>query len=326
MRLAAGLIGAEQQSILLLAQIVGGIGIAQQRQLPVTRFELGDLLGYQILMRQADAGHVAAEHGADLMRPVARRIDHIVAAHLALLGLDDPFAALAMHARDRAEAHDLGAEPARAMRQSLGQLGGIDVAIGRVPQPAFEVMRFEEGIDVAHLLIGHHFETNAHMARHGGDMGELLHPLARMGQSDRPGDMVVHRIADIVAERRVEPRRIVLQRHHRPGADEVRAIARRMPGRARGQLVLFEKQTVGPAGLGQMIEHGAPDRAAANDDDPRRRRQIGHAVLPDIAILSDPRSDHDLPPPGRAKMKKAGKISFMPGPAGPGRSGGHGVQ
>ncbi len=43
-----------------------------------------------------------------------------------------------------------------------------------------------------------------------------------------------------------------------------------VPGGAGGQLALLQQQHVGPADLGQVIEHARPDHAAADHDRPRR--------------------------------------------------------
>ena len=40
-----------------------------------------------------------------------------------------------------------------------------------------------------------------------------------------------------------------------------------VPGRARGELGALDQHDVGPAGLGEMIEHAAADDAAADDGD-----------------------------------------------------------
>ena len=51
-----------------------------------------------------------------------------------------------------------------------------------------------------------------------------------------------------------------------------------MPGRARGQLVLFEQHAVGEASLGQMVEGGDADRAATDDHHCRLPRELAHAA------------------------------------------------
>ena len=51
---------------------------------------------------------------------------------------------------------------------------------------------------------------------------------------------------------------------------ERRDAAGRVPGGARGQLVLLDQHDVGPADLREMIEHGDADDAAADHDDAGR--------------------------------------------------------
>ena len=49
----------------------------------------------------------------------------------------------------------------------------------------------------------------------------------------------------------------------------VGALPRRMPGRARGQLILFDEHAISPAKFGQMIEQTRPHNPAADDDNSR---------------------------------------------------------
>ena len=60
----------------------------------------------------------------------------------------------------------------------------------------------------------------------------------------------------------LQPRdvRVAVQRVHATG---------RVPRRAGGQLLAFEQHDVGPAGLGEVVEHAGADDTAADDDDLR---------------------------------------------------------
>ena len=117
-------------------------------------------------------------------------------------------------------------------------------------------------------LVGRdHREVDALRARHRGDMGVFVHPVAGMGEADRAGDVIVDGIADLRAELGVEPGRMALELDDVPAGREIRAIAGGVPGRARSQFVALDQQRVGPAALGQMIERAGADRAAADDDD-----------------------------------------------------------
>ena len=216
MRAAILFVWPEKQPVLFLTKIIGAVGIAQQRQLLVALGELGNALGDQILVRQRHAGHVAPEHGADLVRAIAGGVDHIFTADLALRRRQHPFAILAAHTGDRAEADDLGTHVAPALGQGLGQLRRVDIAVQRVPLAAIQGVCLEEGIDLLHLGRRHFLKLDAHLPAHALDMAELFHALAGMRQPDGPGDMIVHRIVDLRAKLAVQAGRIGLDLHHRP--------------------------------------------------------------------------------------------------------------
>jgi hypothetical protein len=96
-------------------------------------FQLGDLLGEQILVAHHHHRHGAPAIGlepfADALGVIARGVDDDLAADRALFGLDDPFAPFTAHAGRGAEAQDLRAHVARALGQRLGELRRVDVAI-----------------------------------------------------------------------------------------------------------------------------------------------------------------------------------------------------
>ena len=230
-------------------------------------------------MRHAHHRHEPAEHCADLLRSIARSIDDIFAADFALRRLDDPFAAVASHACGRAEADDLRAQVARALCQRLGQLRRIDIAVIGIVQAAGQIVRFEEGITLLQVGDGDHRDIEALVPAHADNPFELHHPVARMGKAQRPGDMIVHRIVDPLTQVAIQLRRIALHVHDRPACREGRHIAGGVPGRARGQLVLFQQHAIGPALERQMVEAGSADGAAADDDDTRCRWQVGHGCI-----------------------------------------------
>ena len=81
--------------------------------------------------------------------------------------------------------------------------------------------------------------------------------------------------ADRVAGERFEPRiklgAIDMHLGHVERAVEMRALAGRMPGGARGEFALFDQHDVAPAFERQMIEQADAHDAAANDNYPRMR-------------------------------------------------------
>ena len=277
MRRRLPLIGAEQQAVALLAQIVRDVGVAQQRQLLLARAQLRDHLGHQVLVRHRDDRHVLPDHRHDLARAIAGGIDHDLAAHVALVGLHQPFLAGALQRGDAREALDAAAEVLRALGIGLHQLAGVDVAVIRIVQRAHHVVQLDERILVLDLVGRDHLELDALRARHRRDVAVLVHALLVVGEADRAGDVIVDRIADLVAQLRIELGGMALRLDDVPRGGEVRDIAGRVPGRAGGQLVHLQQQAVGPAHLGQMIERAAPDSPAPDDD---HARVIGHECLP----------------------------------------------
>ena len=79
MRAAVALIWAEIHAVLFLAQIVGGVDVAQQRQFLAVLLrpcgEFGDFLEQDVLMAHHHHRHVAAEHLADFGGAVAGGVD-----------------------------------------------------------------------------------------------------------------------------------------------------------------------------------------------------------------------------------------------------------
>jgi hypothetical protein len=125
-----------------------------------------------------------------------------LAADLALLGLDDPFAVLAPTPVAGAEPQDLRAQVARALGQRLGQLRGVDVAIVGIVERALQIMRFDERDSVLDLVAGVRFPGPCPGSGPCRGALEFLHPLLRMRQPDRAGDVVVHRVVDRLASPR----------------------------------------------------------------------------------------------------------------------------
>ena len=178
----------------------------------------------------------------------------------------DPFAALAADGGDRAEAHDRRAEVAGALGKRLRQLCRIDIAVVRIVERTFEVVRLDERVARPDLVGADHIDVHALIEAHSLDALELAHALVRVGQAERAGDVVIHGIVDGFRQPAVELGRVALHVHQRPGRREGRHVAGSMPGGAGGQFVLFEQHAVGPAGFRKVIERGDADRAAADDD------------------------------------------------------------
>ncbi len=215
------LVGAEIEAVLLLPKIVGGIHIAQKRELFARPFrpclDLGHLFENHVLVAHHHHRHGAPAVGleplAHALGVVSRRVDHIFAADIALFGMDDPFSILAADSGRGGKAQDRRAQITRAFGKRLGQLRGIDIAIGRIIERAFEVVRFDEGIFGLDLVGRKDVDLHPLIEAHALGSLKFLHPLFGMREPDRAGYVIVHRIIDRLAQTAIKFGRIALHIH-----------------------------------------------------------------------------------------------------------------
>ena len=216
------------------------------------------------------------EHLADPLRIIPRTVGDILAADISLLGFDDPFVPIPVNAGHRAEPLDPASRLARTLGQSLCELRRVNVTVERVPHSACKVVRFHERVVLLQLFRRTDVHLQPLIPTHRSHFLELLHPLLGMRQPDRAGDVIVHRIVDILAQRTVHRGRITLHVHHGPRAGKVRNITRCVPGGTCGQFVLFKQNTIRPTGFCQMVQCGCADDAAPDDNNARCCWKISH--------------------------------------------------
>ena len=270
------LVGPEQQPVALLAQVVGIVRVAQQREFRPRAGQLRQPLGHQVLVLQRDDGQALANQRRHLAGTVARGVDDDLGLDLALRRAEAPAVAVARHGGDRAAAQDRGAQRPRAAGEGLGRLRGVDVAVARIPQAAQQAGGLQRRIAPLQLVGRQHLELEVQRVGDGGDVAVLVEPRRPLRQADRAGDVVVDGAAGQRAQLAVEPRRVALQVEQRPGGGEVRAVAGGVPGRAGGQLVALQQQQVGPALTGEMPQGRAADDAATDD----HRAGVTHTANP----------------------------------------------
>ena len=111
--------------------------------------------------------------------------------------------------------------------------------------------------------LGLHAEIAAAGMRHL----QPVEPLGRVGELQPAGQVQAAGLAGDRLDLLVEADGIGLQLGDVGVAVQRVEAARRMPGRARGQLAPLDQHHVAPAGLGEMIEHRAADDAAADHRD-----------------------------------------------------------
>ena len=130
-------------------------------------------------------------------------------------------------------------------------------------------------IDPAKLFRRQQVEIVTDEAAETLDVAELVHPLGRAGDAQRAAAMEAGRQAGLGGQDlAVEPHRMGAHLHDRGIVGEMRAQARRMPGRAGGQLLLLDQHAIAPAALGQVVEQRDAHRPAADD---QNTRVLSHA-------------------------------------------------
>ena len=140
-------------------------------------------------------------------------------------------------------------------------------------------MRFHKRMMGLQLLWRQNGHVQTLVAAHACDALKLLHPLSGVRKTQRSCDMIVHRIINIIRQRSVHFQTIALHVHDRPRAGKVWAVARRMPRGPGRQFIFFEQHTIGPPGLGQVIEGRGSHDAATDDDHAGSCWKIGHSSI-----------------------------------------------
>ena len=126
------------------------------------------------------------------------------------------------------------------------------------------------GLSVDGLVERDHLGLHAEIARARADQLQAVEFALRGRQHQAAIRMQPAGLAGQRLDLAIEVDRVLLQpRDVRLAVERVHA-AGRVPGRARGQLALLEQQHVGPADLGEVIEHAGTDDAATDDDGPCR--------------------------------------------------------
>ncbi|MEI9983627.1 MAG: hypothetical protein WDN69_10740 [Aliidongia sp.] len=108
---------------------------------------------------------------------------------------------------------------------------------------------------------------HAEIAALGMGHAQEIHPLRRAGQHEAAGEMQPAGLARDRFDLLVKLDRVALQLGDIGIAVQSVEAAGSVPGRTGCQLLPFQQHDVAPAGLGQVIEHAAPDDAAPDDDD-----------------------------------------------------------
>ena len=270
---AVALIAPHHQAAAVLAEVDQQVGIAKRRQpLAVLAKRLRD----EILVRHRDQRHADPGETADLRGVHAGGVDD----HLGL----DP-AALGLHRAHRSLVdvdpghagvlEDLElALAARDVGERVGELGGVDVAVGGQPRAAEHPVGRHQREPLARLLGGDQLQRQAEGLRPARLAAKLLHPRLTRGEPD-PAALDPARIElGLGREAAIDVDRVHHHLRQRDRAAKLADQAGRVEGRARGQLGALEQDHVAVAELRQVVGDRGPPDAAADDHAAGRARQL----------------------------------------------------
>ena len=182
------LVGAHQQALPLLAQVILPVAVGHGWQAPVHRGDLGNGLGDEILVFGGQKRQRDPRHRRNLARPEAGGIHHPWRADIALFGAHDPCAVRLRLRRDHGrEAVDFRPPLPRAERIGVRHARGVDVAaIGLEhdqPDTVIVHQRMQPlGLGPAHLV-----EIHAVAPRLGLLQAQLMLPVLGLREVERPG-------------------------------------------------------------------------------------------------------------------------------------------
>ena len=148
----------------------------------------------------------------------------------------------------------------------MRRAGRVEMAFDRIPHGADEIGLVHQREHRLRLGRRDQLGVHAEIAALGVGKAQEVHALGGVGEHHAAGQVQRAGLAGNLLQLLVELHRIGLQLGDVGIAIQRVEAAGRMPGRAGGQLRALDQHDVGPAGLGQMVEHRAADDAAADDN------------------------------------------------------------
>ena len=174
------LIGADQQALALLAQVIFAVAVGNRGQAAFHSGDLGDGFGDEILMFRGQQGQGQTRHRRHFARPKSRCIDHPRGADIALVGAHDPGAiGLLLGAGDGGKAVNLGATLARAGGIGVGDARRINIAALGLEHDAADAVIIDQWVQALGLITADLVEIHPVAAGLGLLQTQLM--LARLG-------------------------------------------------------------------------------------------------------------------------------------------------
>ena len=163
-------------------------------------------------------------------------------------------------------AHDGGPSQLRCLGVGGDHAGGIDVTLVAVPHRAHEIRGIHEREDLGGFPRGDDLGVHSQVPAAGMHHLQPIHPLRRIGQLQSPTHVESAVLPGHLFEFRVELNGVSLEFSQEGvavvGVDD----PGRMPRRSRGQVATLHQHHVGPACLGEVVEHRTAHHSSADDN------------------------------------------------------------
>ncbi len=263
------LVAAHDEAVDLLAVVDEQVRVAQRRQRRLAVLE--HRLGHDVLVAHRHDRHAYADHARDLGGEHAAAVDDELALDVALVGADAGDAAtqalaLGVDAEHPCVRVELHAHRPCAGRERVGELGGIDLAVGRQVRRTHDPVGDHQREQLLGLGSGDLLQLEARCGCPPGLPRDLLPPLLRRGEADRsalhPAGRVVTRL-----QRAVELDAVAVHRRQRGVGPQLADQPGGVERRAARELVAVEHHDVALAGECQVVGHRAAAHASPDDDD-----------------------------------------------------------
>ena len=231
------LIGADQQALALLAQVVFAIAVRNRRQAAVQRRNRVDGFGDEILMLGGDQRQRKARHRRHLAPPEPRRIDHPRRADIALVGAHDPGAIrLRLGACDGRKAVDVRPPRPRPDGIGIGHARRVNIAAIGFKHDAANAVEIDQRVQTLGLIAAHLMEVHAIAPRLGLLQAQLMLARLGLGQIQAAGLEHAAGLARLCLQLLVKVHGIMLKAADVGAVVQPVNIRRRMPCAARRQL------------------------------------------------------------------------------------------
>ncbi len=261
----------DEQAGALLADVVGLVGVAEDRQLRLPSAQLVDRVRDDVVVLERDDRQLDPRQATELRRPLPGRVDDDLGPDLAGRRPQSPAGPRPLDRRHGRPPEDLSVGPGR---ERAGEARRVDVPVGREVGGREDSLRIDERMELGEAVRADDLDRHARDLAHPLPVTELVEPVARRGQADAAAGMPVDRLPGLGLEPGVQLDAVAQQAHQVVARVELRAETGGVPGRPARQLVLLEQDHVAPAEPGQVVGQAAAGGAAPDDRDLGFRRHL----------------------------------------------------